>query len=56
MNSKNEPVIHFKENDTHKLRDLCQPYISEVSHALYFGSELEKAKYCLDNEKEYVQS
>jgi len=55
MNSKNEPVIHFKENDTHKLRDLCQPYISEISHALYFGSELEKAKFCLDNEKEYIQ-
>ena len=56
MNDRNEPIKHFKEDNTHKLRDLCQPYISEVSHALYLGGELEKAKICLDTGKNYVQN
>ena len=55
MNSKNEPVTHFKEDDVHKLRDLCLPYISEVSHALYLGSELQRAKHCLITGEEYIQ-
>jgi len=55
MNNKNEPVMHFKENDIHKLRDLCQPYISEISHALYLGSELQRAKHCLDSGVNYTQ-
>ena len=55
MNSKNEPVTDFKENDVHKLRDLCLPYISEVSHALYLGSELQRAQNCLISGEEYVQ-
>ena len=55
MNNKNEPVMHFKENDIHKLRDLCQPYISEISHSLYLGSELQRAKHCLDSGENYTQ-
>lgn len=56
MNDRNEPIKHFKEDNTHKLRDLCQPYISEVSHALYLGGELEKAKICLDTGQNYIQN
>jgi thymidylate synthase len=55
MNNNNEVVKHFKEDDAIKLRDLCQPYISEISHALYLGCELQRAKECLDSGKEYTQ-
>ena len=43
MNSSNQPVKTFKENNVKKLLDLCQPYISEISHALYVGKEIERA-------------
>ena len=56
MNDKNEPVIHFKDDNVIKLRDLCQPYISEVGHALYMGVELQRAKNCLDNGENYSQN
>ena len=55
MNKNNEVIKHFKEDDVHKLRDLCQPYISEVSHGLYLGSELQRAKNCLDSGENYIQ-
>jgi thymidylate synthase len=55
MNNNNEVVKHFKEDDAIKLRDLCQPYVSEISHALYLGCELQRAKECLDSGKEYIQ-
>ena len=56
MNNKNEVVKHFKEDNVQALRDLCQPYISEISHALYLGCELQKAKECLDTGKNYIQN
>ena len=56
MNNLDHPVKTFKGNNVHKLRDMCQPYISEISHALYLGSELQKAKYCLDTGEKYVQN
>ena len=52
----NHPVKTFKESKVHELLDLCQPYISEISHALYMGREVQRAKYCLDNNKEYIQN
>lgn len=55
MNTNNELVTEFKSNDPHELSDKCQPFISEVSHALYIGRELMKAKYCLDNNLPYTQ-
>ena len=55
MNSNNELVKSFKEDDVHKLRDLCLPYVSEVSHALYLGSELQRAKNCLISGENYIQ-
>ena len=55
MNNSNQPVKTFKDNNVKKLLDLCQPYISEISHALYMGREVEKAKHCLDSGEKYVQ-
>ena len=56
MNNLNHPVKTFKENNVRKLCDLCQPYISEISHALYMGRELERAKHCLDSGEKYIQN
>lgn len=55
MDKNNKVIKHFKEDDVHKLRDLCQPYISLVSHGLYLGSELQRAKNCLDSGENYIQ-
>ena len=56
MNNLNHPVKTFKENNVRKLCDLCQPYISEISHALYLGREIERAKGCLDSGEKYIQN
>ena len=55
MNNNNEVVKSFKDDNITILRDLCQPYVSEISHALYLGCELQRAKECLDSGKEYTQ-
>ena len=55
MNDKNEPEMHFKDDNVQKLRDLCQPYVSEIPHALYLGVELQRAKNCLDSGENYIQ-
>ena len=56
MNNLNHPVKTFKESKVAVLLDMCQPYISEISHALYMGREVQRAKYCLDNGDEYIQN
>ena len=55
MNNLNHPVKTFKDSKVNTLLDLCQPYISEISHALYMGREGQRAKYCLDTGEKYVQ-
>jgi len=55
MNSNNEQMLEFKSNNPHELSDKCQPFISDVSHALYMGRELMRAKWCLDTGQKYVQ-
>ena len=55
MNNSNQPVKTFKDNKVKPLLDSCQPYISEISHALYMGREIQKAKNCLDSGEKYVQ-
>ena len=49
-------LMEFEDNKVHNLLTDIQPYISLVSHALYMGKELYKAKYCLKHNKDYVQS
>ena len=56
MNNLNHPVKTFKESKVAVLLDMCQPYISEISHALYMGREVQRAKYCLDSGDEYIQN
>ena len=52
----NNYLMEFEDNKVHNLLTDVQPYISLVSHALYLGKELYKAKYCLKHDINYVQS
>ena len=56
MGKNNDKILSFSGDDVHQLLDKCQPFISEISHALYLGSELQKAKMCLENGSDYTQS
>ena len=55
MNSNNEQMEEFISDNPHELCDKIQPFISEVSHALYMGRELMRAKWCLEQDIKYVQ-
>lgn len=55
MNHEDECVKEWSSNSVHTLMDSIQPYISEVSHALYLGKELYRAKQCMLNGKEFIQ-
>ena len=55
MNAGNKEVEVWKDDDPHKLCDYCQIYISDISHALYMGRELMRAKHCLDTGEEFIQ-
>ena len=54
-NNKVEVVVRGSnvEEILYKVIDLG--LISLLDHAAYLGKELQKAKYCLENNKEYVQ-
>lgn len=56
FDSNNNYLMEFEDNKVHNLLTDIQPYISLVSHALYLGKELYKAKYCLKHDINYVQS
>ena len=55
MNSNNEQMEEFTSGNPHELCDKIQPFISEISHALYLGRELQRAKQCLINDVKYIQ-
>lgn len=58
-------TLHDPQNDTElmsvegmdirQLCDACQLYISEISHALYLGGELQRAIECVKQGTKYVQ-
>ena len=51
-----KPIKSFTDKSVHKLMDCIQPYVSEISHALYLGKELHKAKTCIKNGLPFTQS
>lgn len=51
----NKVQREFQSSSVHTLMDSCQPFISEISHALYMGKELHRAKQCIKNGSKYVQ-
>jgi hypothetical protein len=55
-NIDNQVLFATSGTDVHKLCDEVQPFISEISHALYVGRELERAKKCLEYGLEFVQT
>lgn len=56
MNKNNKIVKEFCSTSDEELMILCQPYISEVSHALYVGKELSRAYQSIKNNTVYYQS
>lgn len=41
--------------EVQKLCDFAMPYISEISHAMYLGRELQRARNCIDKGEPYEQ-
>ena len=55
LNRDNKVLNVWISDDPHELSDNIQSFISEVSHALYMGRELMRAKSCLTEGIKYVQ-
>ena len=55
MSMKNKEIEAWESDNTQELSNNILIYISDVSHALYMGRELERAKHCLDEGVEYKQ-
>ena len=54
--STDEIIKEFKSQSVHALMDSIQPFVSEISHALYLGKELYKAKSCIIHKETYIQA
>lgn len=54
--STDEIIKEFKSRSVHTLMDNIQPFVSEISHALYLGKELYKAKSCIIHKETYIQA
>ena len=54
--STDEIIKEFKSQSVHTLIDSIQPFVSEISHALYLGKELYKAKSCIIHKETYIQA
>lgn len=54
--STDEIIKEFKSQSVHTLMDSIQPFVSEISHALYLGKELYKAKSCIIHKETYIQA
>ena len=54
--STDEIIKEFKSQSVHTLMDSIQPFVSEISHALYLGKELYKAKSCIIHNETYIQA
>ena len=55
MNTNNKEIEAWESDDVKELSNLIQIYISDISHALYMGRELMRAKQCLITGDEYKQ-
>lgn len=55
FNYSNNEIQRWESNSTQELADKAQIFISEISHALYLGRELERAMYALTSGTEYTQ-
>jgi hypothetical protein len=55
MSPSDQSIASITGLDVQKLCDFAMPYISEISHAMYLGRELQRAKNCIDNGTRYEQ-
>ena len=55
MSNENKEVESWESDNPQELCDKTQLYISDISHAMYMGRELMRAKQCLIDGSEYKQ-
>ena len=55
MSPSDQPIASITGLNVQKLCDFAMPYISEISHAMYLGRELQRARNCIDNGEIYEQ-
>ena len=55
MSPSDQPIASTTGLDVQKLCDFAMPYISEISHAMYLGRELQRARQCVDKGEPYEQ-
>lgn len=56
MSPSDQPIAFTTGLEVQKLCDFAMPYISEISHAMYLGRELQRARNCIDKGELYEQS
>ncbi len=56
MSPSDQTIAYATGLDVQELCDFAMPYVSEISHAIYLGRELQRARHCIDNGVKYVQS
>lgn len=56
MSPNDKEVESWESEDVEQLERNILIYVSNISHAIYIGRELQRAKDCLDNNEEYVQN
>ena len=55
MSPSDQPIASTTGLDVQQLCDFAMPYISEISHAMYLGRELQRARNCIDKGEPYEQ-
>jgi thymidylate synthase len=55
LNYSNTLNFTYKNKDVNLILTKVQPFISEISHALYLGKEIERAHSCIINKKVFIQ-
>ena len=55
MSPSDQPIASTTGLEVQKLCDFAMPYISEISHAMYLGRELQRARNCIDKGEPYEQ-
>ena len=56
MSPSDQPIASTTGLDVQRLCDFAMPYISEISHAMYLGRELQRARNCIDKGELYEQA
>ena len=55
MSPSDQPIASTTGLEVQQLCDFAMPYISEISHAMYLGRELQRARDCIDKGESYEQ-